>query len=512
MILQFSFPSTGATSMTLSSRLVEYISAAFSAIWIQSHEHQDAISEIAQMCRQQDWRLAVWNLDQGLQILDGAQGQAVEAGTVDPLAAIRSLNALASPDSSAILVLVNFHRLLQSAEIVQALAQQVATGKTNRTFIIILSPVVQIPCEIERAFCLLEHDLPDRQQLESIARGIATEEGELPEGAELQRVLDAAGGLTHREMEDACCLSLVRNRRIEPSVIWELKSQMLKKSGFLTLHQGGERFADLGGLNGIKDFCQRALRPDRPANVRPRGVILLGVPGSGKTKFACALGNETGRPTLILDPRGLYGSLLGQTEQNLRHALRVADAIGGILFVDELRDALAGGESSGRTDGGVTAGVLGTLQTWLARDTRDVFFIGSCNSLVGLPPQFTRAGRFNATFFFDYPDERQRDKIWPLYLQMFGLDPQQPRPKDHCWTGAEIRQCCENAALLGLTLVEAAKFVIPVHVSGAEENDKLRQWANGRCLSADMPGIYQYRSTLPGKPGRKVLRGDPSSN
>jgi hypothetical protein len=128
--------------MTLSSRLVEYISAAFSAIWIQSHEHQDAISEIAQMCRQQDWRLAVWNLDQGLQILDGAQGQAVEAGTVDPLAAIRPLNALASPDSSAILVLVNFHRLLQSAEIVQALAQQVGTGKTNRTFIVILSPVV----------------------------------------------------------------------------------------------------------------------------------------------------------------------------------------------------------------------------------------------------------------------------------------------------------------------------------------------------------------------------------
>ena len=190
----------------------------------------------------------------------------------------------------------------------------------------------------------------------------------------------------------------------------------------------------------------------------------------------------------------------------------MADAIGGILYVDEIRDALAGGESSGRTDGGVTAGVLGTLQTWLARDTRDVFFIGSCNSLQGLPPQFTRAGRFNATFFFDYPDERQRAKIWPIYLQMFGLDPQQPRPQDHCWTGAEIRQCCENAALLGLPLVEAAKYVIPVSVSGAEENDKLRQWANGRCLSADVPGIYQYRASGPAKLGRKVLRGNPSSN
>ena len=138
---------------------------------------------------------------------------------------------------------------------------------------------------------------------------------------------------------------------------------MLKKSGLLTLHRGKETFADLGGLDALKDFCRRALRPDRPANVRPRGVMLLGIPGTGKSGFARALGNETNRPTLILDPRGLYGSLLGQTEQNLRHALRVADAMGGILYVDEIRDALAGGESSGKTDGGVTAGVLGTLQT-----------------------------------------------------------------------------------------------------------------------------------------------------
>jgi len=186
--------------------------------------------------------------------------------------------------------------------------------------------------------------------------------------------------------------------------------------------------------------------------------------------------------------------------------------MGGILYVDEIRDALAGGESSGRTDGGVTAGVLGTLQTWLAKDIREVFFVGSCNSLKGLPPQFTRAGRFNATFFFDYPDDRQRAKIWPLYLRKYGLDPGQPKPNDHQWTGAEIRCCCENAALLGLSLVDAAQYVIPVCISGAEENNQLRQWASGRCLSADMPGVYQCQPASPAKPRRKVLRGSPSNN
>jgi SpoVK/Ycf46/Vps4 family AAA+-type ATPase len=180
--------------------------------------------------------------------------------------------------------------------------------------------------------------------------------------------------------------------------------------------------------------------------------------------------------------------------------------------VDEIRDALAGGESSGKTDGGVTAGVLGTLQTWLAKDTREVFFVGSCNSLKGMPPQFTRSGRFNATFFFDYPDAQQRARIWPIYLGKYGLDANQPKPKDERWTGAEVRACCENAALLGLSLVEAAQYVIPVCVSGAEENEELRQWASGRCLSADVPGVYQCRASGPTRPGRRVLRGDPSNN
>ena len=136
---------------------------------------------------------------------------------------------------------------------------------------------------------MLEHDLPGRDQLEAIARGIATEEGELPDGDDLGRVLDAAAGLTRYEAENAFSLSLVRNRRIEPSAIWELKSQTLKKSGVLTLHRGGDRFADLGGLDGIKDFCLRALRPDRPANVKPRGN-LTGSPGKRKNEVCLRTG------------------------------------------------------------------------------------------------------------------------------------------------------------------------------------------------------------------------------
>ena len=155
--------------MSLSQQLTEYISACFTGIWIESHEHDDALREIAQMCRDQQWRLATWNVDQGLQI--PGSDQPADAGGADPLAAIRSVNALASPDSSALLVLSNFHRFLSSAEIVQALAGQITAGKQNRTFIVILSPVVQIPSELEKLMVVVEHDLPGRDQLEELARG-----------------------------------------------------------------------------------------------------------------------------------------------------------------------------------------------------------------------------------------------------------------------------------------------------------------------------------------------------
>jgi len=300
--------------MLLSERLAENVRACFTGIWIQSHEHDEALLEMARLCHSEDWRLLSWDIDRGLQgtelVNDG------NTPLSDPLAAIHSLNSQADPGRPTLLVLKNFHRFINSPEIIQALTQQINLGKQARTFIVVLSSLVQIPTELEKLFVCLEHDLPDRDQLLEIARSIATETGELPEGPELERVLDAASGLTRYEAEGAFSLSLVRHERIESSVVLELKSQTLLKSGLLSLYQGSESFAELGGLEALKAFCVRALRPREQAvtAVRPRGVLLLGVPGTGKSAFAKALGKETGRPTLTLDVGALMGSLLGQTE------------------------------------------------------------------------------------------------------------------------------------------------------------------------------------------------------
>src|SRR5262249_58907943 len=154
---------------------------------------------------------------------------------------------------------------------------------------------------------------------------------------------------------------LTRHNAIRPESVWELKAQALKKSNLLALHRGGESFGDLGGLDNLKDFCRRALRAGK--SVKARGVLLLGVPGSGKSCFAKALGNEAGRPTLTLDLGALYGSLVGATEANVRQALRVADAMAPcILYVDEVEKGVSG--VGGQGDGGVVAGRVVRLFQW----------------------------------------------------------------------------------------------------------------------------------------------------
>ena len=502
--------------MSLTQSLAEYISACFTGLWIESHEHDDALREIAQLCREQNWRLASWDIEQGLRVPGQNNDQSADAGGSDPLAAIRSINALASADSSAILVLTNFHRFLSSPEIVQALAQQITTGKQNRTFVVILSPLVQVPVELEKLFVVVEHDLPSRDQLEEIARGIATEDGELPEGDKLGTVLDAACGLTRFEAEGAFALSLVRHSQLAADAIWDLKSQTLKKSGLLQLYRGGERFDSLGGLQAIKAFCLRSMRRQGHANPlkRPKGCLLLSPPGCGKSRFAKALGAETGRPTLILDIGSLMGSLVGSTEANIRQALKIIDAMSPcVVMVDEVEKALAGVASSGSTDSGVTARLFGTFLTWLNDRSSDSYAICTCNDISKLPPEFSRAERFDGIFFLDLPGRQQKDAIWGMYLKMFELDQNQARPKDDQWTGAEVRSCCRLAALLDLPLTAAAQNVVPVAVTAAESVERLRQWASGRCLDAEGGGIYSAGGTgFASKPGRKVRRQDPSNN
>jgi hypothetical protein len=490
--------------MKLADQLTDYIHAAFTGLWVVTSEPDEAEREIIQQSEEKKWAVAAWDVATGIRI---PGRQSPETGS-DPLAAIRALNALAVKDGTAVLILHNFHRFLNNTEVIQTLFSQLVAGKQQRTFIVVLAPVVTIPVELEKVFVVLEHQLPNRQQLETIAHELTTENpNDMPSGVELNRVLDAAAGLTRYEAEGSFALSLTRQNAIRPEVIWELKAQTLRKNNLLTLHRGQEDFTALGGLNNLKDFCRKALRPGKL--VKPRGVLLLGVSGTGKSAFSKALGNETGRPTLLLDFGSLMGSLVGQSEGNLRKALQVADAMSPcIMFCDEIEKALSGVGSQG--DSGVSTRLFGHLLTWLSDHESDVFFVGTSNDVSKLPPEFTRAERFDGLFFLDLPTLKEKESIWSLYRSQFGVPESQHKPDDTSWTGAEIRSCCRLAALLDVPLTQAARNIVPVAVTASESVDRLRNWASGRCLCATNPGVYSLKGTPEPKVSRRVQR--PSDN
>jgi hypothetical protein len=491
---------------TLVDQMSDYVNAAFAGLWIQTQEPDEAERDILRHGKDREWTVASWDIAQGLRL----EGRPASDTVADPLAALRALPALSSPSGTTLLLLHQFHRFLQSPEIIQSMFAALVAGKQRRTFVVVLAPIVQIPPELEKLFVVLEHPLPCRDQLERIAQELLRDDAlAMPQGKDLDRVLEAASGLTRYEAEGAFSLSVVRHNRIVPEVLWELKAQTLRKNNVLVLHRGEERFESLGGLANLKDFCRKALAGGKP--VKPRGILLLGVPGSGKSAFCKALGAETGRPTLVLDFGALLGSLVGQSESNLRQALRIAEAMApAILMIDELEKALGG--VGGMGDSGVATRMFGTLLTWLSDHEADVFFVGTSNDISKLPPEFARAERFDGVFFLDLPDVAERDAIWEMYRRHFGIPESQARPDDSAWTGAEIRSCCRLAALLDVPLTQAARNVVPVAVTAAEQVERLRTWATRRCLASSSPGIYGQDVDGAVKPSRKLSRSQPQRN
>ena len=491
---------------TLSQGLREYVAGCFTGIWVESQEPQEAILEIAQLCRDESWQFVTWNIDQGLR----AGGDAGSTGEMtDPLAAVKASQAMVA-DATSIIVLENFHRFLSSVEIIQAIASQIHAGKQTRSILVILSPQVDLPPELEKLFVVVEHAMPDREQLKEIAEGIATEESELPSGTDLDRVLAAAGGLTRAEAESAFSLSLVRHGELKPNVIWELKAQMLKKSGLLEMYRGDASFESLRGLDSLKSFCKRSL--GRSGNVNARGVMLLSPPGCGKSQFCKALGSETGRPVILLDIGSLMGSLVGQTEQRTRRALQIIDAMApAIVMLDEIDKAFAGVAGSGQSDSGVSARMFGSFLSWLNDRESDTFVVCTANDVTKLPPEFARAERFDSVFFVDLPSREEKDLIWEQYIERYDLDASQSKPKDDSWTGAEIKAACRLSALLDIPIKAAASNVVPVAATAAESIDRLRNWATGRCIDASKGGLYSAKAK-PSSRSRRKVKVAPSLN
>ena len=498
--------------MNLATTLTDYVNAAFTGIWIQTFEPDEAEREIVRHARENKWKLAVWDLAGGLRLAGNSTGSQPDAAAGDPLAPVRALPALADKDGTALLLLHNYHRFLNNPEVVQTVVRQILAGKQQRTFVVILAPVVQIPTELEKLFVVIEHALPDRQHLEQIAKELTVDTpNEMPKGEDLQAVLDAAAGLTRYEAEGSFALSIARHGRISVETIWDLKAQAVKKSGLATIYRGNDNFASLGGMEALKTLCRKALRPGCP--VAAKGFILLSPPGCGKTSIAKSISGEMRRPLLICDPGMLKDKHVGESEAKVRRFIQVAEAMAPcVVLIDEIEKALAGATGGHQGDSGVSADQLRSLLTWRQDSTANVFVIGTCNDAEAITKvsggALTREDRFDGLVFIDLPNRQEKEAIWRIWRNHYKIDSAAKQPDDTGWTGTEIKACCRKSLMYDVSLQEAASYV--THID-AEQVESLRAWASGRCLSASTMGIYRRDAAATPKAGRRVNRG-PSVN
>ena len=323
-------------SFGLAAKLAELIAAAFPGVLAVSPEPEEVLRDLAGLCRDRGWNLAAWTADGG------------EEDPADPLAAVKALPASGDGETPSLLAMVHPQRFFASPELLAAIRTALAAGKTRRTHLILIQPTGESPPELSRDFASLDCPLPSRDELEAVAKGVATEKGELPDP--LAPALDAAAGLTRSEAENAFALSLVRHGRLDPCPLWELKAKRLAAGGPLSLSRGGAGFDALGGMAALKAFCRTALTNGSP-RAEAKGVLLLGPGGVGKSSFARALGAEVGRPTLTLDVGALMGGVVGATEENTRRVLATVAAMAPcVLFVDEVERASAGTTGGGAQD------------------------------------------------------------------------------------------------------------------------------------------------------------------
>lgn len=331
--------------------------------------------------------------------------------------------------------------------------------------------------------------LPTREKHIETAKRICDSADIIPQAKQqLERVGDALLGLSTFAAEQAVALSLTK-QGIDLDSLWSRKRQQISETPGLSVYEGKETFQDLGGLDQAKTLFRSLLKGKRKPGAivfideiekamsgsygdtsgvsqsilaymlsymqdqNASGSIFVGPPGAAKSAMAKAIGNEGDIPTVTFDLGGIKGSLVGESEMRMRKALSVVTAISG-----------------GRP-----------------------FFVATCNAISILPPELRR--RFTVgTMFFDLPSEEEQAIIWNIYLKKFAIDTKQKLPQTEGWTGAEIRQCCDLADRLHMSLIDAAKFVIPVATSAREKIETLRKEASGRYLDASGKGVYVYNA------------------
>lgn len=484
------------------------IRARYPLLYLVSWEEQRVDALLGELARSHGKDLLEWTATRGLRALTGTLKIAPEE-TLEPA---RALVAIAKLTTPALVVLKDFHRHLDDPVTVRALRELGFHLKTQFTTAIVVAPTLKLPDELEKDVSVIDVPLPSKADLldllKEIARVVTKNKRAVVElnREQADALVSAAHGLTIAEAENAFAKAIATDNRLDSSdvkMLLDEKSQVVRKSGLLEYHATDQSLADIGGLTSLKRWLNRrqgAFSEDARAFglPEPKGVLLLGVQGCGKSLTAKCIASSWRLPLVRLDMGRIYSGIIGSSEENLRRAIRVVESLAPVvLWVDEIEKGLAGAGGGGN-DTGVSARVFGTLLTWLQEKTAPVFVVATANRIDSLPPELLRKGRFDEIFFIDLPTPEERKEIFSLQLARRGRNPAD-FPLDALATsteqfsGAEIEQAvvsgmyeafADRVALEPRHLDIAIKDTLPLAVTMAEDIERLRHWARRRTRPA----------------------------
>jgi AAA+ superfamily predicted ATPase len=491
------------------SELDTLIRARYPLVYLVSWEEARLDAILEELATEHGKSLITWSVTRGLRRLGGARGAPVDGGK-DPVEMLGLIERLPDP---ALVVLKDFHPFLGDPTVVRALRELAHGLKSSFTTVILLSPTLSIPPELEKEVTVLDVPLPSARDLLALLKDIVTvvrqsKSATVEIGKEdAEAIIKAAQGLTLSEAENAFAKAIAADGRLgkeDVRLVLEEKRQVIRKSGLLEYYPTDESLGNVGGLENVKTWLGRRAAAFGEAARRfglpePKGLLLLGVQGCGKSLTAKAIASGWRLPLLRLDMGRIFSGLVGSSEENLRKAIRVAESVApAVLWIDEIEKGLSGSGSSGMTDGGVTARVFGAMLTWLQEKTAPVFVVATANRIDLLPPELLRKGRFDEIFFIDLPTAREREEICRIHVARRGRDPAGydlpgMARLAHGFSGAEIEQAvisalydafAESRELEQRHLEHAVKETFPLAATMREEIEKLREWARTRTRPA----------------------------
>ncbi len=503
--------------MTFPEEIETLIRARYPIVYIQSSEEarlQAVIAEIAQRRQKQlfEWSCSVGLLPGGTSI---QSSKARNSPTRDPLPALDYVVEHAEP---AIFLFKDLHPFLARGNhaVIRRLKEIALHLKNSYKTILIISPIVEIPPELEKEITVVNFPLPGREDLDGLLNRILEDVKRFKnvrielDAAGRERLLQAALGLTLGEAENVFAKIIVKDQRLSGDDVNEVfteKQQIVRKNGLLEYCAVNETISDIGGLGVLKDWLgKRGLAFSDEARAfglpMPKGILLVGAQGCGKSLCAKAVATLWQLPLLRFDMGRMFGSLVGSSEENVRRAISVAESVApAILWVDEIDKAFAGTQGSGATDGGTGARVFATFLTWLNEKKKPVFVVATANDISHLPPELMRKGRLDEIFYVDLPAEPEREEIFRIHITRKRRDPAdfdlpQLAAASEGFSGAEIEEAINSGLyeafyargdLDTAHVLNAIAETVPLSRTMAEQIERQRAWVAGRARNASHP-------------------------